>query len=203
MNIIKYIGTQFANPRGIGGLISTFFMNLLNKSQYRCVRKLILKYNPNAVLDIGFGNGYLLKQLSSESNADFYGIDISDDMIKQATKRNHKKIQAGKMTLDKGNISKLNYENQSFDYIYTVNTVYFWEDLWQGYSEVFRVLKEGGTFANVFYSKEWLDKLRYTKYDFKKYDPEELENEVKKFGFKKVKIIEIKKDCAYCLLVQK
>jgi predicted fused transcriptional regulator/phosphomethylpyrimidine kinase len=81
--------------------------------------------------------------------------------------------------------------------------VYFWEDLWQGYSEVFRVLKEGGTFANVFYSKEWLDKLRYTKYDFKKYDPEELENEVKKFGFKKVKIIEIKKDCAYCLLVQK
>lgn len=129
MNIIKYIGTQFANPRGFGGLISTLFMNLLNKKQYKCVRELLHKYNPKRVLDIGFGNGYLLKQLSSESNADFYGIDISDDMIKQATKRNHKKIQAGKMTLDKGNISKLNYENQSFDYIYTVNTVYFWEDL--------------------------------------------------------------------------
>jgi ubiquinone/menaquinone biosynthesis C-methylase UbiE len=203
MNIIKYIGTQFANPRGIGGLISTFFMNLLNKSQYRCVRKLILKYNPNAVLDIGFGNGYLLKQLSSESNADFYGIDISDDMIKQATKRNNKKIQAGKMTLDKGSVSKLNYHNDFLDYIYTVNTVYFWEDLRQGYSEVFRVLKEGGTFANIFYSKEWLDKLRYTKYDFKKYDPEELENEVLKLEFKKVKLIEIKKDCAYCLLVKR
>lgn len=203
MNIIKYIGTQFANPRGFGGLISTLFMNLLNKKQYKCVRELLHKYNPKRVLDIGFGNGYLLKQLSNDSDADFYGIDISEDMIKQATKRNNKKIQAGKMTLDKGSVSKLNYHNDFLDYIYTVNTVYFWEDLRQGYSEVFRVLKEGGTFANIFYSKEWLDKLRYTKYDFKKYDPEELENEVKKFGFKKVKIIEIKKDCAYCLLVQK
>ena len=46
------------------------------------------------------------------------------------------------MTLDKGNISKLNYHNDFLDYIYTVNTVYFWEDLNQGYSEIYRVLKK-------------------------------------------------------------
>lgn len=125
MNIVKYIGTQFANPRGIGGLITTFLMNLLNKKYYKCVKKTLQENNPQAVLDIGFGNGYLLKQLSNDSDADFYGIDISEDMIKQATKRNNKKIQAGEMTLDKGSVSKLNYHNDFLDYIYTVNTVFF------------------------------------------------------------------------------
>lgn len=202
MGMIKYISSQFSNPRGIGGKISTYFMNQLNKKQYQSIITLFDKIKPKKVLDIGFGNGYLLKKLAKKSTANFSGIEISEDMIKQAIKRNKAMYDKGKMALQQGDVIEMAFAEGFFDFIYTVNTVYFWSDLPKGYSEIHRVLKKGGCFANTFYTKDWLDKLQYTKYGFNKYTPEELVAEVSKIGFEKVELIEIQKDCAYCLVVQ-
>lgn len=198
MNVTKYIGRQFANPKGIAGKISTYFMNRLNGKQYKSVIRLFHEINPKNVLDIGFGNGYLLNKLAVKEDTHFYGIEISEDMLKQAGKRNRKAIKDGRMSLHIGNVHQIPFEDSAFDFIYTVNTVYFWDDLEKGYLEIMRVLKEGGVFINVFYTKEWLDKLRYTKYDFHKYSQKEIRNGIKKIGFAKITLKEIKKDCAYC-----
>ena len=90
MGIVKYIGSQFAKPQGFGGRISTLFMNMLNKKQYSVVVKLMKELSPGSVLDIGFGNGFLLDKLSQNNNADFYGIEISEDMLHQASVKNKK-----------------------------------------------------------------------------------------------------------------
>lgn len=203
MNLVRFIGSQFSNPRGFWGKISTFFMNHLNKLQYKSVVKLFSEIKPETVLDIGFGNGYLLKKLSKNSSTYFYGIEMSESMIEAASKRNLEMIQNQKMSLSLGDVVDMKLEDEMFDFIYTVNTVYFWSDLKKGYEEIKRTLKPGGSFANVFYTKKWLSKLRYTDYDFTKYSQYELLHEVLSMNFSDVDLIEIIKDYAYCLVVRK
>ena len=89
MGLTRYIANQFGNPKGIGGRISTYIMNRLNQKMYKTVLSEI-KDNKK-VLDIGFGNGYLIKKLVPKTDATIYGIDISEDMVKLATKRNKKR----------------------------------------------------------------------------------------------------------------
>lgn len=55
-----------------------------------------------------------------------------------------------------------------FAAVTSINTVYFWNNTVKGLSEIRRVLKLGATFYNVVYTKEWLDKLFYTKKGFQK-----------------------------------
>lgn len=53
MNFVKFIGSQFSNPRGFWGKISSYFMNQLNKKQYKSVMKLFRELKPEYVLDKG------------------------------------------------------------------------------------------------------------------------------------------------------
>lgn len=201
--VTSFIGSQFSNPRGVAGVISTYFMNLLNRKQYQIVQKIFCNQKPNYVLDIGFGNGYLLKILARRREASFFGIETSKDMLQQALKHNKKLVYKKNMHLGQGDVKNMKFKDEMFDFIYTINTVYFWENFEKSYVEIYRTLKKGGIFANVFYTKQWLDKIQYTKYHFLKYSQEELFYKVRKMKFSKIKLIELKKDCAYCLLVKK
>ena len=62
-NFVKYVGANFANPAGIGGKVSTKIMNIINQKQYKVILDNIRLEQNNCILDIGFGNGYLIKKL--------------------------------------------------------------------------------------------------------------------------------------------
>lgn len=62
--------------------------------------------------------------------------------------------QLSKMLLRKGNITAASFDDNFFDFVYTANTVYFWDSLEEGYYKVLRTLKTGGVLANIFYSAE-------------------------------------------------
>ncbi|MDP4144075.1 MAG: class I SAM-dependent methyltransferase [Bacillota bacterium] len=200
MSINKYIADQFGMPTGFGGTISTFIMNRMNQIQYKSVMNNLNCSQGDKILDIGFGNGYLIKQLASKNPGDFYGIEISEDMLETASKRNRKLIEQGKVHLTKGNVMDIPSEDSYFNKIYTVNTVYFWDNLDKGLSEIKRVLTPDGVFINVIYSRQWLDNIKYTQYGFSKYTPKELEEATLSNGLKVVKIIETKKDVSYCII---
>lgn len=200
INIKKYISGQFSKPTGIGGMISTFIMNRINQIQYRSVIDNLNCSNEDRILDIGFGNGYLIKNLAKNNNSYFYGIEISDDMVKAGCKRNSKLIEQGKVHLIKGNVMDIPFETSFFDKVYTVNTIYFWEDIDKSLSEIKRVLKPNGIFINVIYSKEWLEKVKYTKYGFLKFTPKELEEAAIHNGLQVVELIETRKDISYCII---
>ena len=72
---------------------------------------------------------------------------------------------------------------QCFEAVTSINTVYFWEDTIKGLSEIHRTLKKNGSFYNVVYTKEWLDKLSYTEKGFKKFGSDELVALGKSAGF--------------------
>ena len=79
-DIHEYIGQNFKHPRGIGGKIATFFMNIQNSKQYKSIIDNIDIRPTDTVLDIGFGNGYLLNRLLTLQPQKMIGIDISREL---------------------------------------------------------------------------------------------------------------------------
>jgi len=203
MNIAKYIAEQFGKPTGIGGIISTFIMNRMNQIQYKSVVINLNCSKKDRVLDIGFGNGYLINLLAKKNEGDFYGIEISDDMLKAGCNRNSELIKQRKIHLTKGNVMDIPFEDSFFDKVYTVNTVYFWKDLDKSLSEIKRVLKPNGIFINSIYSKQFLDNIKYTQYGFLKYTPKELEAAILRNGLNVVQVVETKKNISYCIISRK
>ena len=203
MNIIEYIGKQFGKPTGLAGNFSTFIMNIMNQKQYKAVLQKLNVEKNDAILDVGYGNGYLLSKLAKGSEARFWGIDISEDMRSVASQRNREFIEKGNMNLSLGDITGTDFESGFFDKIYTVNTIYFWPNVDSGFTEIARILKPGGIFMNVVYTKEFLDSIPYATHGYAKYTQEELQEYSLRNGFKIVDVITIKEKKAYGYILQK
>lgn len=155
-------------------------MNQINKAQYDEVLGLIHKES-KIVLDIGFGNAKLMHSIAKQGYQ-VTGIEIEESLLNLAKKKYPKEMEQGNMKVDLGYVEKLPYQDQTFDTIYSVNTLYFWE-LEQGLSEIQRCLKPNGQLVLSFYEKEWLDRLSYTNYGFTKYSYEEIEKFLIQSGF--------------------
>lgn len=157
-----------------------------------------------SVLDIGYGNGYLIQRLDRLNRAyDLYGIDISNDMLAAAEARNSHAKQEGRLHLQVGDCCSLPFEGEMFDAVTSVNTVYFWSDAVKGLMEIRRCLKPGGQFINVVYAREWLNKLSYTRNGFKKYMEEELTAFGKDAGFSNIEIRPCVKGKSYAVVYTK
>jgi ubiquinone/menaquinone biosynthesis C-methylase UbiE len=217
---VKYVGRNFGNPNGIGGIVSTKIMNVINQKQYAAVLQ-NLNMQPNeTILDIGFGNGYVINKLFKQKTPlNIYGIEISEDMLNKVTKKYSKKLnkmvvknkkdttaifetmsQKKHVKLFLENIHKTSFAGNIFDKIYTVNTLYFWNELSSCFAEIMRILKPNGIFLNVIYSKEYLEKLIFTKYVFQKLTIEEIKKITESNGMKVLKTIEIQKNKSYCIV---
>lgn len=199
MNFTEYIGSQFGNPRGIVGKICCVIMNVINRKMYIKVSDSVLENSCKDILDIGFGNGYLEKRISKQSSVIVKGIDISEDMLESAAKRNKKSVEQGRVVLSLGDCCNLEFQDGMFDAVTSVNTIYFWPDTVKGLSEIKRVLKDNGIFVNAVYSQEWLKRMSYTKKGFKFFSEEDYISDGKKAGFSKVIIEEIVNGKSYLI----
>lgn len=199
----EYIGSQFGNPHGFVGKICCVIMNVINRAMYKNTVSAMDIKSGDKVLDIGYGNGYLLQLIYKKCNAELYGIDISEDMKIQATKRNKKAVKNGQLFLRVGDCCDLPYEDNMFSGVSSINTVYFWNDTIKGLTEIKRVLKPNKSFYNVVYTKEWLDALSYTKKGFKKYEPAQLVEFGKAAGFEKIEVRDIVKEKSFVVIYTK
>jgi SAM-dependent methyltransferase len=123
-------------------------------------------------------------------------------MVAAAYKRSTHAALDRRMNLTLGDVVKTDFESGFFDKVYTINTVYFWDDLMAGLSEIYRILKDDGVFINAIYSREWLDKLSYTRTGFAKYALDELTQVGERCGFA-VDVEPISKGKSYCIIYKK
>ena len=86
------------------------------------------------ILDVGFGNAQVLKKALRLHSGTYYGVEISETMIKKA--RQDKALQG--MELVYGKVEELPFQDEMFAYQYSINTIYFWESLDQGFQELYR-----------------------------------------------------------------
>jgi ubiquinone/menaquinone biosynthesis C-methylase UbiE len=142
----------------------------------------------------------LNKLLEKNIPIKIYGIEISNDMINNVSKKYKHIIANGYLKLYLENIVNTSFEDETYNKIYTVNTIYFWNELEKCFSEIKRILKPNGIFLNTIYTKEYLNKIIFTKYGFNKYSIENIIKITEENGMKIIKIVEIKKNKSYCII---
>lgn len=98
----------------------------------------------NLILDAACGTGNLphwLKKNKKKFNLMITGLDFSDEMLKLAKEKNQEKYFA----FAKHNLNKdIPFDNEYFDKIVSVNTLYTLEEPARILFEFYRVLKRGG-----------------------------------------------------------
>ena len=199
----KMIGQQFANPHGFVGWVCCKIMNVINNKMYKSVVKQIEADDSATVLDVGYGNGYLLQLLDKKLGCKLCGIEVSPDMEKLAYKRNKRGVDSDRIRLLQADCCDMPFGEHTFDFVTSVNTIYFWQDTAKGLEEIHRTLKDGGKFYNAVYSREWLQKLAYTKEGFKFFDRQDYVDLGKQAGFAKVEIVDIKQGKNYVVVFTK
>lgn len=200
----EYIGSQFGNPRGMIGNICCVIMNIINKQMYRKTVSLLQKPPGSKILDVGYGNGYFLHLIDRTFDGYMlYGIDVSADMKLEAEKKNKKAIAENRLQLEIGDCCNLPFPDGMFDAVTSINTVYFWKDTVKGLKEIRRCLAENGSFYNVVYTKQWLDKLSYTQKGFQKFEPASLAAMGCEAGFREAAIQDIVKGKSFAVIYSK
>src|SRR5688500_4778285 len=126
---LKPVASQLRQPQGEEGIQVGEKMNEGNAFLNLAAIKQ-LKLQPNvSVLEIGMGNGFLVKDiLSGNPSAKYIGCDFSELMVEQARKLNKTFINNGKAQFVLAEADNLPFAPESFDKVFTVNTLYFWND---------------------------------------------------------------------------
>jgi ubiquinone/menaquinone biosynthesis C-methylase UbiE len=188
-------------PSGLFGKIITILMNYAHKAQFDILTKNINIQDDDTILEIGFGDGLLLSKLiRNNTNAKYYGIDISEDMIKTAKYNNKKALENKTLSLSVSNIEHTDFADKTFIKIYTINTVYFWQHPKAAFNEIKRLLKPGGSFYNIFYSKDYLNTKPFAGDYFHKYTVEEVTTMTRESGLRVVSVMEIEKGKGCCVV---
>jgi ubiquinone/menaquinone biosynthesis C-methylase UbiE len=203
MKLPDYIGSQFGAPRGLVGRLCCVIMNMVNQKLYRKVADAVCKHPGRTVLDVGVGNGYLEQLLSANSELLISGIDISEDMIQTAAKRNRGAVEQGRVVLAVGDCCDLQFPDGTFDVVTSINTIYFWPDTGKGLSEIRRVLKADGVFVNAVYAQEWMQRLAYTRHGFQFFSKADYVADGKQAGFSEVTIEDIVKGKSFLITYRK
>jgi SAM-dependent methyltransferase len=153
--IVAAIVRQFGHPRGAVGSVAGWVMahRSSNRQRNSWVVTLLDVQPTDRILEIGFGPGLAIAELSRRvgPSGHVYGIDRSDVMLRQATRRNAAAIEAGRVTLAPGTVEQLpSTLNGPFDAILAVNSLGFWTTPDERLDDLRRRLKPGGRIAIAF-----------------------------------------------------
>jgi SAM-dependent methyltransferase len=119
-----------------------------NKHRNRWVVSLLDVQPTDRVLEIGFGPGLAIAELSRRATRGMvYGIDHSAVMLKQATKHNAAAIRAQRVKLVQASSEQLPPFDEPLDAALAVNSLGFWPQPTQRLIEVRALLRPGGRIA--------------------------------------------------------
>ena len=90
------------------------------------------------LLDVSCGTGNMLKEMSETFDAELYGIDLSEEMIK------HAQNKLTNVNLQVADVSSLPFEDNFFDYVTTTEAFHHYYDQNKALSEMKRVVKPRG-----------------------------------------------------------
>jgi len=108
---------------------------------------ILKKKNPANILDIATGTGDLAIQLAATGAEKIVGLDLSPGMLQIAKKKVIKKKLQNTIEMVVGDSENLQFPEQHFDAVTVAFGVRNFENLEKGLSEIYRVLKSGGTFV--------------------------------------------------------
>ncbi len=172
---IKALASQLRRPENEDGVKTGVHMNEGNKIMNLEAIKAVNPCAHDRILEIGMGNGFFVKNIVSVHPTIVYtGCDFSETMIREAEKINVEYIKSGSVKFHLASADKLPLIANSYNKLFTVNTIYFWEDPEHTLNEFKRVLTADGELTIVVRPKHVMENIPVTKYGFTMYSKEEL-----------------------------
>ena len=148
--MLNSIFSQFSHPRGLLGEVVGWIMFRNNQERIAWAVSLLDIHPAARILEIGFGPGNAVQTMAALTPKGLVaGIDISDVMHRQASRRNAEAIRAGRVELRQASVASLPYLDATFDTVFSSNNFQFWPDPAKNLQEVRRVLNPNGTLAIV------------------------------------------------------
>lgn len=187
-NFVKDFFCQCARPEGFLGRLMLRFMNFGHAPLTNWGLSHLTFRDGMTMLDVGCGGGATLKRLlAKSSDAKVYGIDISDESVAKARQVNRETL--GKQVfVEKGSADELPFEDQFFDVVTAVETVYFWPNLPKCLQEVKRVMKPGAQFAIIIEVVDGDSVWTNVVDGMTVYSPEQLKEMLEQAGFGDVEV---------------
>lgn len=184
----KKIAAQLRNPQGEDGLETARRMEGNNAFMIATTIDRLGIGTGEQVLEIGFGGGGHVGYLQQKAQEVHYqGVDISADMAALAATVNELAVANGTAAFHRvepqNGFVTIPFPDASFDRIFTVNTLYFWDNAAAQARELFRVLKPGGLFLCTFATEAFMKSLPFTAYDFHLYSVAEAAQLMEEAGF--------------------
>jgi len=172
----------FGRPSGVLGRIGGLIMARTNRACAEWVCALIEPREGDRILEIGFGPGVAIELLAQGGKPGrVAGIDVSDEMVGQANRRNAAAIA-------RGLVDGLPYPDENFDKVLAINSMQAWPDALAGLREIRRVLRPGGLLA-----------LAFTPHSGQK--PEGLTDKLAAAGFADARLV--RRDELFCVLANR
>ncbi|OCB75703.1 SAM-dependent methyltransferase [Flavobacterium piscis] len=182
---LQAIASQLKHPTGEKGIEMGNMMNETNINMTRhSIQNLQIEAG-NKILELGHGNaGHVEFIFEQAENIKYYGLEMSKLMFQEARQinRNYVSQKQAFFSMYEGNI--IPFEDDSFHKVFTVNTIYFWQEPEKLLSEIYRVLQPKGILCITFAEESFMKQLPFTQFEFELYSTEKVEKLIEKSSFK-------------------
>lgn len=141
-----------------------------NDGRLRALRDLIEGSTFKFVLDAGCGRGRFLKRIRDlYPDVNLYGVDISDRMLLEAIPG---------VELKQSSLLNISYPDETFDFIFTIETLEHCIDTKTAIQEMYRTLKKGGTLLIIDKNRELSGLINISDWE-QWFDKDDLTNNLK------------------------
>lgn len=182
---LQAIASQLKHPSGEKGIEIANMMNETNINMTKHSIQNLNISNENRILELGHGNaGHVEFLFEQAEKPKYYGLEMSELMFQEARQINRNFVSQKQAFFSIYDGNTIPFEDGSFDKIFTVNTIYFWQKPEELLSEIYRVLKSNGTFCLTFAEEDFMKTLPFTQYEFELYSTQKAQELIKKSEFK-------------------
>ncbi len=180
---LKNIAAQLRKPAGVDGVRTADLMSAVNKQIIFDTFRALHAEGGNNILEIGMGNGLHVKDILERSEGIQYnGCDYSQLMVEESEKINAAWINQGRASFIHCEASSLPFPDRTFNKVFTINTIYFWDNIANTLDEIKRVLQPGGKLIIGFRPRRQMEKYPFKKYGFTQFSKEDVESILKDNG---------------------
>ena len=142
----KMVSAQYRRPSGLLGRWIGRRMARQHQPENQWTIDLLDARPDDRILEIGFGAGVAIYALARQVTRGLIaGIDYSRTMVAMARRCNQKAIHSGLVDIRYGEASILPFDDQHFDKVFSIHSIYFWSRPMQVLQEIHRVLSDNGT----------------------------------------------------------
>lgn len=182
---LQAIASQLKHPTGEKGIEMGNMMNETNINMTRHSIQNLHIESGNTILELGHGNaGHVAFIFDQAENIKYYGLEMSELMFQEARQINRNFVSQKQAFFSLYNGTEIPFEDNLFNKVFTVNTIYFWQEPEKLLSEIYRVLQPKGILCITFAEESFMKQLPFTQFEFELYSTEKAEKLIEKSPFK-------------------